>query len=418
MKLLSKYNRANIIATIIVLLISGVCYYVILRYVLISQLDDDLKIEEQEIIQYVHLHNSLPEASSYKDQRINFSLANHKSVLRKFISADSFDKNENEYDESRLLIFPVNAGGTNYVATVSKSQEGTEDLLQLILIIILSIVFLLLIILFLINRFLLSKLWQPFYSALHHIQQFNLSNKINLQLQNTNINEFKELNNAITLMTDHVMQDYESLKSFTENASHEIQTPLAIINSKLEVLIQSSKLHEDEMQIIQTVYEAANRLSKLNQSLLLLTKIENRQFNENNEVNIGNIIHKVLHNYEELIEAKKISVTEDIEYKEQILMNELLADILISNLITNSIKHNIPGGVINVYFKNKELIISNAGMALQATTQILFERFRKDKPASDSLGLGLAIVKKICDIYSFKIDYSYSNLLHKLSIKF
>ncbi|MGI8950322.1 MAG: sensor histidine kinase [Chitinophagaceae bacterium] len=417
MKLLTKYNRTNIIATIIILLISGVCYYVILRYVLISQLDDDLKIEEQEIIAFAKLHNSLPKASKYKDQQISFSLTNEK-IKRKFISTNIFDSYENEYEESRQLVFPINVNDKNYIASVSKSEEGTEDLLQLIVIITLGVVILLLLILFIINRFLLNKLWKPFYTALHQLQKFNLSNKKNLQLDKTNIDEFTELNNAIIVMTDRITQDYEALKTFTENASHEIQTPLAIIKSKLEVLIQSENLKQEEMQTIQSVYEAANRLSKLNQSLLLLTKIENQQFSENNEVNFGELLHNFLNNYEELIKAKKISVTENIEYENKILMNETLAEILVSNLITNAIKHNVDNGSIEINFVNNELIISNTGAVLQTNPNILFERFQKDKTSSDSLGLGLAIVKKICERYGFAINYFYVNSLHKITLQF
>ena len=210
-------------------------------------------------------------------------------------------------------------------------------------------------------------------------------------------------------------RDYEEIKSFTENASHEIQTPLSIIKSRLELLSQSD-LSEDQMNTIQSVYEATNRLSKLNQSLILLTKIDNQQFSESEEVNMSILINKHLSNYEELISAKLITIKKNIRDNVKININETLAEILVSNLITNAIKHNIDKGVIEIILTGHQISISNTGIPLQSESSELFERFKKDKVSSESLGLGLSIVKKICERYGFTVTYHYSDLLHTVSI--
>ena len=181
----------------------------------------------------------------------------------------------------RQLEFPLTVNGKLYRVDVRKSQEETEDLVQLILKITLAIVLVLLAALFIINRFVLNKLWRPFNSTLRQIKEFNVSGKNEVLLEKTNINEFAELNSAVDSMTKKASRDYNEIKSFTENASHEIQTPLAIIRSKLELLSQSENLNEDQMNAIQSISETTNRLSKLNQSLILLTKIDNRQFDRN-----------------------------------------------------------------------------------------------------------------------------------------
>ena len=418
MKLLARYNRVNIAATILVLLVGGLCYYFILRFVLIHQLDKDLKIEEQEIKDYVQGNNNLPNAANYKDQKVVFEPTAFISIKRKIFSVNLYDATEDEHIQGRRLIFIIQNAGKNYTVSITKSQQETEDLIQLIVLLTLAIVVLLLVVLFIINRFVLNKLWLPFNNTLQQLKQFNLSNKSAIKLEDSNINEFKELNSAVTTMSNSVIKDYDALKSFTENASHEIQTPLAIINSRLELLMQSENFSETQMQYIQNIQEEISRLSKLNQSLLLLTKIDNQQFKETEEVDMATIIGKHLNNYEELIAAKEITLTKNIDADCIVSMNKTMAEILVSNLITNAIKHNIDKGTITITLQNDRLVVSNTGAELNSNPNELFERFKKDKVNSESLGLGLSIVKKISEQYNFKAVYNYANGLHTVAINF
>ncbi|MEP7143810.1 MAG: HAMP domain-containing sensor histidine kinase [Ferruginibacter sp.] len=418
MKLLTKYNRVNIIATIIALLVSGICFYFFIDYQLISQLDEDLKIEELEMIDFVKLNKSLPKASIYKDQVISFGLITGEPLKRKFASKKVFSREENEWKPIREIVFPVRVADKDYKVMISKSQQETDDLIQLILLITSTIVISLLIILFFINRFLLNKLWRPFNDTLQQLKQFNLTGKKVLHLEKTGINEFADLNNAVNVMSNRVSQDYAALKNFTENASHEIQTPLAIIQSKLELLIQSETLQEEQVRHIHSMHDACIRLSKLNQSLILLTKIDNQQFQEKERVNLGKLVRRQLNNYEELIAVNQVIITTKINDDSIVVMNEMMAEILFSNLITNAIKHNIEKGKIEIILTRQQLIICNTGLDLKTDPAELFERFKKDNQGSASLGLGLSIVQKICDQNNFIIDYSFSDQMHIVSIQF
>lgn len=418
MKLLARYNRVNIAATILVLLVGGLCYYFILRFVLIHQLDKDLKIEEQEIKDYVQGNSNLPNAANYKDQKVVFEPTVSISIKRKIFSVNLYDTAEDEHIQGRRLIFIIQNEGKNYKVSITKSQQETEDLIQLIVLLTLAIVVLLLVVLFIINRFVLNKLWLPFNTTLQQLKQFNLSNKSSIKLEDSSINEFKELNSAVTVMSNSVIKDYDALKSFTENASHEIQTPLAVINSKLELLMQSENFSETQMQYIQNIQEEISRLSRLNQSLLLLTKIDNQQFKQTEEVDMATIISKRLNNYEELIAAKEITLTKNIDAGCVVSMNKTMAEILVSNLITNAIKHNIDKGAITITLQNDRLVVSNTGTELNSNPNELFERFKKDKVNSESLGLGLSIVEKIGEQYNFKAVYDYVKGLHTITIHF
>jgi signal transduction histidine kinase len=416
MKLIAKYNRVNIPITIAVLLISSIAYYFILHYVLLRQVDKDLRIEQQEIIHHIQENGSLPETSNYKDQQITFQKTNLTDFKEKFTTESVYNKKGNEEEPYRRIDFLVTQNGTNYIATVKKSEQETEDIVRLILTITFSVIAVLLLVLFITNRFLLGKLWEPFNHTLSQLKQFNLSSKNNITLDTTNVDEFIELNKTAISLTQKVKNDYDSLKSFTGNASHEIQTPLAIIKNKIELLSQSDNLEESQIHIIQSLNDATSRLSRLNQSLLLLTRIENRQFEPSDRIDLSAVVQKRIDNFRELAELKDIKIEKNIKNNITVEMNDSLADILISNIILNAIKHNFPGGTIRVDLNESAFVVSNSGDEPKLKTTELFERFKKESTSPESLGLGLSIVKTICDTYGFDVSYHYETGSHVVAV--
>jgi signal transduction histidine kinase len=408
MRLFTKYARVNFMALLCVLFLGSAFYYYIIRFVLIDQLDDTLKVEEQEIQDFVSKKGALPEPSHYRDQSVFFRETD-QVVKRKFMSFRL-------HGHFRQLLFPVNVKGQNYVATVSKSQREADKLIGLIVLITGGVLLLLLLVLFMLNRFFLQKLWQPFYNTLAFIKQFNLTNKRSLPNQVTEIDEFKELGIAVTDMTGKVLQDYESLKNFSDNASHEMQTPLAIINSRLDLMIQDQELNEKQMKQLQGIYDATGRLTKLNQSLLLLTKIENNQFAEAQSVQLDDLIKKKLIQFDELIVASHLQVRLE-STPASVLMNDYLADILINNLLSNAIRHNHPHGQIHIRLGSASLMVSNTSSPLDFNPSGIFDRFQKSS-SSPGVGLGLAIVKQICDNYHFSVTYAYEGEMHRFAIQF
>lgn len=418
MKLISKYNRTNLLATIVVLLVSGVCYYFMIRYVLIHQLDKDLKVEEQEVSDFIKNNDKLPNATRTKDQWIEFGPTEENGTQRKFSSYTVFDQYENEDDSRRRLIFPINVTGKWYKATVSKSQIETEYLLKLIFLITLGLLMLLLLTLFLVNRFLLSKLWNPFNTTLLALKQFNFANNHTLGLGTTDIDEFKELNRSVTTMTERIQKDYMALKRFTENASHEMQTPLAIIYSKLDLLIQDEGFNPQQTKHLQYIYNAVTKLTRLNKSLLLLTKIENNQFKEKETVYLDVLIKEKLLQFEELTAQKQLGVDARLN-PETIECSKEMLDILIGNLLNNAIRYNKPQGSITITVAQNLLEISNTSFIPALDRTMLFQRFyRHNETKQDGNGLGLSIVKQICDVEGFTLDYRFKNEKHAFAIHF
>ena len=418
MKLIAKYNRVTIPIIIGILIISSVSYYLILHRILIYQLDKDLRVEQREIIQHIKETGQLPETSDYKDQQIFFEPTDRNQFKDRYSTEDVYNKREDEVESFRRIDFLISQGGKHFIASVKKSQQETEDIVRLILTVTLLIIVILLLILFASNRVLLRKLWKPFRNTLEQLNQFSFSSKSKIALQKTDIDEFKELNQTVLFMTQKVTKDYQTLKAFTENASHEIQTPLAIIKNKLEILSQSENLAENDINVLQSVNEAAARLSRLNQSLLLLAKIENLQFAEVEMIDFSYLLNRYLNNFDELAQAKGLKISKSIEEKVLVKMNESLAEILISNVISNAIKHNFTGGEITVELKSNKFRVTNTGPEPHMDTRELFGRFKKESTSGDSLGLGLSIVKTITDIYDFSIAYCYENGQHVVEIIF
>ncbi|HVM87190.1 MAG TPA: HAMP domain-containing sensor histidine kinase [Puia sp.] len=415
MKLIAKYNRINTIATIIVLLTASVCYYFIVRYVLIHQLDNTLRVEEVEIMNFVQHNNKLPEATNYRDQHTNFTGVD-QPFKRVFSNTGPVENNEKKHTTYRMLSFPVFINGKWYKASVTKSEEEMQSLVQLIVLITIGIIVLLLLILFITNRLLLRKLWEPFYVILESIKAFNFSDKKKIVSQQTNIEEFKELNMAVSSMQSRIIKDYETLKNFVDNASHEMQTPLAILNSRLDLFLQEPGLQELHTKQLQLMYSAMARLTNLNKSLLLLAKIDNNQFKRNSPVQIDVLIKEKLSQLEDLINAKHLTINTALS-SATVQMDGYLADILLNNLINNAIKHNVANGSMHIYLDRQNLTISNTGVALDFDPSQIFDRFKK-RDESEGVGLGLAIAKQICDNHGFEISYSFANCIHVFEILF
>lgn len=261
------------------------------------------------------------------------------------------------------------------------------------------------------------RAWKVFYNTVDRIQNYNVRSGKNLELEDSEIKEFDDLNRGLTLMTDRIEKDYLNVKEYTENASHEFQTPLAIINSKMENLLQDESMSEKQLLAIAEAYEASNRLSRINKTLLLLTRIENLQYPEKEQVKLHEIIDYQLKAVEDLIDAKQIELIKEMK-NVQVLMNPYLADVLFLNLLKNAITHNIEGGKIQIKLNSSGFSVSNSGNMQAIDKDRLFKRFNKSSKSPDSTGLGLAIAHKICEVNNFNISYSFDNELHKFKVKF
>lgn len=263
-----------------------------------------------------------------------------------------------------------------------------------------------------------SWLFQPFQKTLERISNFNLKNNDNLNLGKTSTKEFNQLNEFISQMTTKARRDYISLKEFSENAAHEMQTPIAIAKGKLELLLENPDLKSAQLPLIESAQAALTKLSRLGQSLSLLTKIENDEFSNQETTNFSEIVEQSVSNFKDICNLKGLTLKSSIEPKVMIKINAAMSDILVSNLLKNAVRYNVSDGWINVRLTKKQLVVENIGLDPKIPTNQLFERFRKSNQSGQSLGLGLAIVKKICDVNQLRVDYIFKDQVHQLIIKF
>lgn len=417
MKLFARYTRINLLITVIIFLLASVAFYFLLRYVLIEQVDASLRIEQREIEAYVQTHNRLPEVLSVKDQVITFVPATEEIKKRYFKTLPSYDEEEKEREHIRQIFFSIQADNQLYTATVSKSLEETNEITRSVILISTATIVLILVSTLLINRFILQKLWRPFYNALNTMREFRLEQSGQLLFPATDIDEFIVMNNTLQLATGKAQNDYQLLKEFTENASHELQTPLAIIRSKLDILIQDEKLSEAQSMAVQSADKAVQRLTRLNHSLLLLAKIENRQFAATSPVNMKQKTEEKLLQFQELWESRHLIIHTQLE-EVNVEMNPALADILLNNLLSNALRYTTTGGHIDVVLNKQQLSVSNTASGEALQTAQMFSRFHKPVSAGEGNGLGLSIVKQICDASGHMVTYRFSENMHQFIISF
>lgn len=255
----------------------------------------------------------------------------------------------------------------------------------------------------------------PFYNTLKRMKAFEVTKMESLNSDTTKIDEFIELNQSVNAMADRVKKDYRELKSFTDNASHEMMTPLAVINSKLDSLLQTEPFTAQQGTLLEDIYQATGRLSRLHQSLLLLAKIENNLITDAQEIDLKVLIESKVRQFHELFERDSLIVQTKLSNK-TVNMSRYLADILLNNLFSNAVRHNQRGGKILIELTETTLIISNTGKDFSGKDR-LFDRFSKSNE-SEGMGLGLAITKQVCNLYGYQINYQQINELHIFSVFF
>lgn len=417
MKLFTRYNRVNITATILTFLVGSIAFYFVLDYVLTRQLDRGLRVEQQEVLDFVKEHNQLPELLVTRHQWIEAHPATQPVINPTPFTTEAYNKLEDEKEPIRQLSFTVNVEDKLYMVSVNQSKTETEDLLQLIILVTVCMIAFILLSNYIINRKVITRLWKPFYTTIDTIKDYQLSVKIPLQLSKEDIDELNLLNDSLNKMTSRIYQDYLALKTFTENASHEMQTPLAVIRSKVESMLQLAEGKELFIQQLLTIEDATLKLSKLHQSLLLLTKLENRQFELSENINLTKILNDKLSEREELIQARELIVVVSAE-DVSLSFHRHLAEIMINNLLNNVIRYTPMHGTVAIKLNINALSIKNYAAHGALNPEKIFQRFYKEEQSAESTGLGLAIVKEICTLAGFTIAYNYVFHEHEFIIYF
>lgn len=415
MKLLQKTSRVYFVVSAFLLLVTGVLLYFFLTTIIEEETKEQLLANEMRIASRLSHHQPTTQlAPVIEITKLEKVLLENISI----VDTTLFDDKEQEFERFLQVSSIRNVNGTSYRIILRQMMEEPIGYIGSIgLALGITFLFLLLSTTF-INRLVFSKLWQPFYNSLAALINFSVNQPKTLKLDKSDIAEFEELNAAILTLTEKTRQDYRVLKEFTENASHEMQTPLAVIQTKLDELLQTPSLTESQAGQIRVAVSSVQKLTRLNHALILLTKIENQQFQHKELINVSQVISEHLKQLEDFIQAKNLKVEFETTARITVNSDPALVEMLVSNLLSNAIKYNLPGGEINILLTANSLEIANTGESLLIAPELLFDRFSKANQTTASLGLGLAIVKSICDQQGWKITYNADKNLHRIKVNF
>jgi signal transduction histidine kinase len=422
LKLLNYTLSYLSIALLAVVGVWAVIFYFNMLDEIYDSIDDGLENSKILIIRKVESDTTLIHKTEFLESNyaIHEIIDNHALHTRDiYMDSTLYMQNEKDYEPVRMLKTVFRASnGKYYELQIVSSMVEEDDLIEDLFYAIVWLYIVLLASVLIINNVLLRKIWKPFYTILDKLKNFRLGSNESFSTAKTNVSEFNILNETVSSLLQRNIAIFNSQKQFIENASHELQTPLAISINKLELLTEKNSLSDDQLQEISTVIESLERLTRLNKTLLLLSRIENRQFPQEMSVNFNDLALRLASAFGDLSEFKSVKIFIDQPATCIYTLNAELAEILLSNLIKNAILHNYPDGSVTVTINTTGISVTNTSHTGALDPSHIFDRFYKNSSAKNSTGLGLAIVKSIADYYGYIIHYSYTHQQHTFFIQF
>ena len=418
MQLLTKTTLLFLFLALLVFGIGGVITYQMVKEVVRKETDYSLQSNLRMLKESIEQGNPI-EALQSRKVKISKVDSTEYSLGKKLITDTLvMHRPVKGLEPYRKLVIAETIKDTCYRFEIMDVFIESNDMYSGVLT-IMSRLFIGLSLVLLLGSFLISRwLFKPFQTLMERISAFNLRGQDTINFPITSTKEFNELNGFIDTMTSKVRKDYLALKEFTENASHELQTPISVAKGKLELLQESPNLQPKDLQLLDAAQRSLTRLSKMGQALSLLTKIENKEFQTEEIIDISETVEQNLCTFRELASMRNLEIKSQIKKGIKINLNADLADIMVANLLKNAIQHNQEDGWIEVLLSERQLRVLNSGQAPKVDPNTLFERFRKNNQSGASLGLGLAIIKKIGQVNNFEVEYAFKEGIHILSVNF
>jgi signal transduction histidine kinase len=418
MKIVYKNILVNSLISIFVLILGGLVLFQYLKSNLDTAIVEDLYVQQNFIKKRLNsgvsielLRNNLSDNVNVK----NVVTIKHKEPVIE--NEESYDLIKHSKQKIKKIIFDVEQNKKYYQITITKisnKNDGVEKSMENVMI---TTGISMLVLLMLINIYVYYTLYSPFYKIVKSIGKFSLQKLEKIAAPKTNTEEFEILGKKISQMSEKMIGDYNSMKEFIENMTHETQTPLAVINTKIERCIQNKDLTSEQSVLLSDAAKAVKKLFDLNKGLALLSKLDNKQYNSPKEIKVKELVQQRVYFFADFIENQEITLEENYIDDTSILIDLYLAEILIDNLLKNAVKHNFHSGKILITVANNQITIANTGAEPTESTDRFFDRFYSQKP-QQNLGLGLSIIKKIVDYYNYSISYKYVNHLHEITINF
>lgn len=414
MKLIYQITIRLSVVLLVLLAVWGVLFYVAMLDEVNDEIDETLEEYAAQLIARSLAGVEMPTEpdgtnNTYRVRQVSRNYARENKGINHWDMMVSVPGTYEEEPARVLTTIYKDNEGQYYELMVMTPSIEKQDLMQAILSWGICLYIGLLLTIILVHLWIYYGSMKPLHTLLRWFDDYTVGSRKEPLKNETKVVEFRKLNEAVLRSTERSEQLFEQQKQFIGNASHELQTPLAICQNRLEMLLDSDLSEEQMGEILKTI-QTLKQIARLNQSLLFLSKIDNRQFPECSDINFNTLVKSQLPDYAEAYAYKNISQTLTEPGNLVISMNESLAQALVVNLLKNAYVHTQVGGQIEIEIRNTCLKIKNSG--LQPLDKRVFERFYQGTRQKGSTGLGLAIVDAICKMYNMTISYFFDNGMH------
>ena len=421
MKLIYYIILRITLALTLILTVWAVFFYVTMIDEVNDEVDDSLEDYSETIIIRALAGEELPSENNGSNNQYYLTevskeyAENHDDIQYRDSMVYIVEKGETEPARILTTIFK-NDEGRYYELTVSTPSIEKDDLRDAIQVWVIFLYLALLLCIITISVWVFYRNMRPLYILLHWMDSYQTGKKNEPLKNNTRITEFRKLNDAATRYTGRMEQIFEQQKQFIGNASHEIQTPLAICRNRLEMLMEDDSLSENQLEELMKTHQTLEYITKLNKSLLLLTKIDNGQFTDTKSLDLNMLLKQYLEDYREVYDYRNIEVKVIEQDTLHVTMNESLAVALLTNLLKNAFVHNIDKGHIRIIITQNGITFRNTGVGYSLDKEHIFERFYQGNKKEGSTGLGLAIADSICRLQHLNIGYYFEQGEHCFEI--
>ena len=419
MKLLNHTLLYLSASLIFILSIWAVVFYFSMMDEVYDSIDDGLENYKMLIIKKANRDSTLLSKDRFDESNYAIRPIGREWALQateEFRDTAMYMEYEEDYEVARMLTTYFSTPEEQYyelkiITSMVEGEDLVGDLLHALLWLYVAVIASA----FIINNWVLRKIWRPFYQLQHELRGFKLGEDKSFNPPQTKVTEFRDMNDTVAALLKANIAVFQQQKQFIENASHELQTPLAIAINKLELLLEQSP--GGDAQLLANAIQYLERMTRLNKSLLLLSKIENRQFSKEEEVDFNERLRRQVDDFDELLHYKGIAVEMVEDATMRRFFNADLADVLITNLLKNAIVHNYDGGTIRIVITSNGFQIANTGIKQPLETEKMFARFYRSTDNASSTGLGLAVVKAIAQLHQASLAYRYEDGVHHFSFQ-
>ena len=421
MKLTTHAIRSLILPLLLIFGVWSVAFYFILTDELIDEVDDQLEVYSEHITRQWLSGEALPDSTDgsnntyYIRQITPEEAAMDKKVEYEYKNIYIAAKLEEEPARVMHSIFEHN-DGTWWKLTVMTPVYERNEVIGTILVATSILLVVMLLVIIGIFAWVFVRHTRPLYKVLHYLDSYVIGNPQALDNE-TDVTEFQRLNESVTACIQRIEEVYERERRFIGDASHELQTPIAVCQNRIELMMNDAAMTEQQMMELAKMHRTIGELIRLNKTLLFLSKIENNQYIEQTEVDLNAKVHHQMEMLAEVYASKEITVRLYEKGQWTLCGNEELITSLVSNLLRNAYLHNGTHGTIDIYIKEGALSVANTGEGEALDASRLFDRFyRGSHGKKHSNGLGLSIVKAICEASRLKVGYTFEQGKHIFTV--